>query len=527
MHPQFSPDGTWLLCYDRTTGRYLRYDMGSAEYTDLSGGAGVYFGGEDEFSGTGQQPEMPRGMAGWLEKGNGLLVYDHYDIWQLDITGKKPAVNLTNGRKDRIRFEITRNEGDGERHYGPHDRLVLTAVNMENKDNGFYALSLNSKTGPEKLYMGPYVFYLGGLSYGEAYWGRYSTGRRPLKARDTDVWLLVRQSATEAPNYYVAKGLKEFNALTRLQPHQDYNWLQAELVSFRQQDGSNCKGILYKPENFDPAKKYPVLIHYYDQFSLCLNQYPVLGYTSSGYINIPWFVSRGYLVFLTDIYFNKGAQGAAASRELKIPSGEAALNAVEGAASWLAGLSYIDSAKMGIAGHSMGGGLTAYILTHSTRFAAVFMGAGTTDWVSSALQLDSREGMSRLNLSSYGDRTGADIWTNNTNYLDNPILHVSKVTSPLLMFHCKADSGVPFEQAVELFVAMRRMGKKAWLLQYDKGHHSTLFPKDSRDLTIRVTQFFDHYLKGALPPRWMTTGIRAQLKGIETGLEVDSSGRKP
>ncbi|MBO9574029.1 MAG: S9 family peptidase, partial [Chitinophagaceae bacterium] len=312
----------------------------------------------------------------------------------------------------------------------------------------------------------------------------------------------------------------------------DYNWLRAELINFRQQDGSKCQGILYKPENFDPSKKYPVIIHYYDQFSLCLNQYPVTDYTVSAFINIPWFVSRGYLVFATDIYFNKGAYGTPGIKETKIAWGEAAMNAVEGAASWLSKQYFVDSTKLGIAGHSMGGGLTSYLVTHSKRFAAAFMGAGVTDWVSSALQLDCGamncgDGTSRLSVDYYSGPTGSDIWTNNAKYVDNPILHVAEVTSPLLMFHCKNDGGVPFEQAVEMFIAMRRMGKKAWLLEYDQGGHQTQNQKDSRDLTIRATQFFDHYLKGAPPPIWMTCGIRAQFKQIETGYEFDTTGRQP
>ncbi|MBO9573327.1 MAG: S9 family peptidase, partial [Chitinophagaceae bacterium] len=336
----------------------------------------------------------------------------------------------------------------------------------------------------------------------------------PLKARDADIWLLVRQSATVPPNYYVTRDLKEFKVLTTLRPHKDYNWLRTELINFKQQDGSNCKGILYKPENFDSTKKYPVLIHYYSQFSMCLNQYPELALTNSGHINIPWFVSRGYLVFTPDIYFNKNSFGAAA------------LNSVEGAATWLTRLSYVDSTKMGIAGHSMGGGLTNYILTHSIRFAAVFEGAGVSNWVSSAFQIDRGEAMSRL--TGYESMyKGGYPWVNSANCFDNPIFHVENIVSPLLMFHCIQDEAVPFAQAVELFVAMRRMGKKVWLLQYDQGNHLTECWRDDFDLTMRVTQFFDHYLKGAPPPVWMTSGVRAQHKGIKTGLEFDLSGRQP
>ncbi|MBO9573342.1 MAG: hypothetical protein J7497_14210, partial [Chitinophagaceae bacterium] len=187
---RWSPDGTWLLCYDGKEGKYFRYDIASGLYTDLSGGEDWYFGGENEYNGTGRQSLLSRGIVGWLEGGTGLLVYDHYDIWQLDVTGKKRAVNLTNGRKDNIRFEITGNEFQRKTFYDPHERLLLTAVNMINKDNGFYALKLGSPKVPERLCMGPYVLYLGGLSYGTNFWGRYSKGRSPLKARDADTWLI-------------------------------------------------------------------------------------------------------------------------------------------------------------------------------------------------------------------------------------------------------------------------------------------------------------------------------------------------
>ncbi|MBO9570668.1 MAG: prolyl oligopeptidase family serine peptidase [Chitinophagaceae bacterium] len=469
----------------------------------------------------GRQPQLPRGIAGWLEGSNGLLVYDHYDIWQLDITGKKTAKNLTNGRKNNIRFMITPDETgeggpcamykNGKTFFESNSRLVLTALNMENKDNGFYTLSLGNKPLLERLYMGPYMFYHGDLSYGQA---RLNIGCKPLKARDTDVWLLTRQSATEAPNYYVTRGMKEFKRLTALQPHKDYNWLQAELINFEQQDGSHSKGILYKPENFDSSKKYPVIIHYYTQYSLFLNQYQKFDYTESADINIPWFVTRGYLIFMADIYFNKDW------------AGDAAVNAVEGAASWLAKQSYVDSTKMGIAGHSWGGTLTNYLVTHTNRFAAAFCGAaGASDVIGRGLLPERGDGS--VNLKSYESYLSQTIWENSEKWIKaSPVMSAHKITTPYLIYHC-AIEGVPFQQATEMFVAMRRLGKKVWLLQYDESWHSTQNERDSRDLTIRVTQFFDHYLKGAHAPVWMTRGIRAQFKGIETGYEIDESGRLP
>jgi dipeptidyl aminopeptidase/acylaminoacyl peptidase len=123
---------------------------------------------------------------------------------------------------------------------------------------------------------------------------------------------------------------------------------------------------------------------------------------------------------------------------------------------------------------------------------------------------------------------GSEIWENHNWDYENPIMNIDKVKSPLLMFHNKGDRSTPFEQAIELFISMWRLGKKAWLLQYDGEVHSVIHKKNNfQDLTVRVTQFFDHYLKGAPAPIWMTRGIDARMKGIETGLELDKTGVEP
>jgi dipeptidyl aminopeptidase/acylaminoacyl peptidase len=127
----------------------------------------------------------------------------------------------------------------------------------------------------------------------------------------------------------------------------------------------------------------------------------------------------------------------------------------------------------------------------------------------------------------YRDRIGATLWERPDLYIENsPVLKADKVTTPLLMMNNKADSDVPFPQGVEMFTALRRLGKKAWMLQYD-GEDHMVFDNAAQDLTIRMTQFFDHYLKGAPAPRWMTEGVPARVKGIDSGLELDTSGRQP
>jgi dipeptidyl aminopeptidase/acylaminoacyl peptidase len=273
---------------------------------------------------------------------------------------------------------------------------------------------------------------------------------------------------------------------------------------------------LYKPENFDSTKKYPVIVHYYEKKSERLNQYIFPGY-SDGDINIPYFVSNGYLVFMPDIQYTIGK------------AGRSAYNSIVGAGEYLATLPWVNANKMGISGHSFGGFETNYVITHSNLFTAAFSDAGPSNLVS---HYGSYELYTGVSLQSFNEREqirmGANLWERPDVYIDNsPVFEADKITTPLLMVCNKLDDIIHFDQGVQLFTALRRLGKKAWMLQYDSERHSIMQEKNLMDLTIRASQFFDHYLKGAPAPKWMLDGIPARLKGIEKGYQLDTTGRTP
>jgi hypothetical protein len=91
--------------------------------------------------------------------------------------------------------------------------------------------------------------------------------------------------------------------------------------------------------------------------------------------------------------------------------------------------------------------------------------------------------------------------------------------------HGSKDSRVPFTQAIEFFTALRRLGKKAWLLEYNANH--ALSGDLAIDFTLRMKQFFDYYLKGMAAPKWMVEGIPAARKGIDDGLQLEPAGVEP
>jgi dipeptidyl aminopeptidase/acylaminoacyl peptidase len=516
----FSPSGNYLVYYqsDTVNNNYYSYAFSSGKVVNISAAVpsdGLAF--VDEFV-RGKPKGVPTGSAGFfgfLEKDAGCLIWDNYDIWLADLSGKKAAVNLTNGfgRKNGIRLArcFQYDEFNHSITIKINAPLILKAFDTRNKFNGFYQTTLQKKTDPKLLVMGPWTFnHQGTRSDANSF---LEVDIEPVKARNAESYVVKRQSNNEAPNYFLSEDLVHFEPLTHYHPQENYNWLTGELVEWALPDGTITQGILYKPEDFDSTKKYPVLFNYYEQLSQRLYEFPRPTFTEAN-IDIPWLVSRGYLVFTPDIYFTRGR------------SGQSACDAVTSAAEFLAMRPYVDPKRMGLNGHSFAGYLTNYIITHTDLFAAVVEGAGTSDAVSSALELQGKCWEEGSRLPAAEASVGASIWDRPDLYLEgSPILRADKVTAPLIIFHSKIDCAVPWEQAVELFTALRRLDKPVWMLQYDNGNHA-VDGKDAVDFTMRITQFFDHYLKGAPAPVWMTRGVPARLKKIERGYELDPCGMR-
>jgi dienelactone hydrolase len=437
-------------------------------------------------------------IAGWIKNDEAIIIYDTYDIWKIDPKGKNTPVNITNGygRKHTISFRLQGDFFYSGKTIDVNKKLILSTFNNTTKENGFYYITTGN---PVLLSMGPFVYdipqdmLLGGMT--------------PIKSNNEQAYLVQRASATQSPNYFYTTDFSTFTPLSNIYPEKSYNWFTSTLLSWKNDNGNTLHGVLYKPEDFDPKKKYPVIIHYYERMSDNLNKYQTPDITD-GLINIPWFVSQGYLVFTPDIYYKIGA------------AGESVCNTVVAAAKYLHTFSWVDN-KIGIQGHSWGGYETNYIVTHTNLFTAAVSGAGFSDLISSYGSVMDQQGLSsQFFYEDYICRIGNTLWQRPDLYIrDSPVFYADKITTPLLLMHNKADALVPFAQSIELFTAMRRLHKKVWLLQYDNGDHH-VYGKDGIDYTIRITQFFNHYLKGFPAPEWITKGIPAKSKGLTQKLTL-------
>ncbi|WP_349314351.1 prolyl oligopeptidase family serine peptidase [Chitinophaga sp. MM2321] len=504
---QLSPEGKFVVYYSATQKDYFAYEILTGRTRNITQGIkGRWTTYKDRD--IPMAAYLPIGIAGWVLHDEAVLLYDQNDIFQVDLTGRKRSVNFTNdyGRRNNIVFRLAMGAWPPP-IIKPNEQLVLNAFNRSNKDGGFYSVTLGVERNPVLLTMGPYIFQ--GTNESENI-----SPIRPIKAKDAEIYLVRRMSATESPNYFYTSDFKQFIPLTNLHPEKQYNWLTTELVTWKTLDGSLSQGILYKPEDFDPKKKYPVLFYYYERLSEDLHGF-IKPEMSRGSINIPFYVSSGYLVFTPDIHYKIGHPGSSA------------VNSIVSAAEYLAKFPWVDSTRMGIQGHSRGGYQTNYVITQTNLFAAAMSASGFSDFVSLYGGVRASGDTRKSGMELRYQRIGATLWQRPDLYIENsPIFNIDKVSTPLLMMSNRMDGDIPFIEGVAFFTGLRRLGKKAWMLQYDKEDH-IVFGRAAIDLTIRMKQFFDHYLKGASAPIWMTRGVSAKLKGIDNGLELDSNIRTP
>ncbi len=435
----FSADGRYMVYFNPHNKSYWSCNLASGKMINITKAILTCLHRKSDRDSLAGAFSFPIGIGGWMADDDDVLIYDEYDIWQVDVNGVKPPVNFTNGygQANRIKFRLVNSEAST---YSSKKTILLTAFNTITKYNGFYQKKLTQKGNPELLSMGPlHVF-----TQPEQASVSCSINMPPLKAKDVDKWIVMPHSPNEAPNYHVTTDFKNYKRLTDIQPQKSYNWLTTELVSWKQLDGSTSQGILYKPENFNPNNKYPLIFTYYEAgLSDQLFEYRSPWFTGGGNIDISWFVSRGYLVFTPDIYYTVGK------------AGKGVCNSVVSAAQYLSKKPWVDGAKMAIGGQSYGGYETNFLVTHSNIFAAAVSSAGISDCVSHYGQLLGQWYGGTIGHGMYemGQmRIPVTLWENPNLYIENsPIFKVNEVTTPILIRHNKGDDNVPWMQSVEFF----------------------------------------------------------------------------
>jgi len=479
------PAGRYLTAYDAAAGSLSTFQMATGKKQSFAGKFPVPLSNE-----LNDVPDYPNayGIGGWSKDDRQVLIYDRFDIWSVDPSGGSDPHRLTNGRPFQQRYRIL--SLDDEDPTVDPGHLLLSIFGEEDKRGGLAWLV----DGRENR-----VFYEDKGFSGV------------VKAAKADTLLYRRQDVKEYPNLWLTD--VAFHApkqITDANPQQaNYNWLTNELVRWRSNDGDALQGILYKPEDFDATKSYPMITYFYERRSDTLNAY-VPPAPSASSINIPYFVSNGYLVFIPDIPYKIGYPG------------ESAVSAIVPGVNSIVDRGYVDPKRLGIQGQSWGGYQVAYLVTETNMFAAAEAGAPVGDMFSAYGGIRYESGLVRqFQYEHDQSRIDGTPWSAPLRYLENsPVFFADKIRTPLMIMSNDKDGAVPHTQGIELFTALRRLDKPSWLVVYNGEGHNIMERKNRKDFSVRIGQFFDHFLKGAPMPEWMAKGVPALEKGRNMGLSI-------
>lgn len=487
-NPILSPNAQYVTWWSAPDTAWFAYSIKTEKTTKLTNNKVVkYYDEEDD------HPDLPSsyGSAGWVDdlKDPMFVVYDRYDAWAIDLKNNVPML-ITGGREKKVQYRYVNLDADNKLILGKNALWKL--VYEKDKSEG-YAIPVSPLSKPKEIYKVDFTL------------------SNPIKAKNADNLIFTKQNFQTFPDLFASDmTFQNITKISEANPQQkEYAWGTVELVDYKALDGTPLQGLLYKPENFDATKKYPMMVYFYEKNSDNLHTH----YTPSpirSYINYPYFTSNGYVVFVPDIVYKAGEPG------------KSAYNCIIAGTKEIIAKGFINPERVGISGHSWGGYQTAYLVTQTNMFRAAEAGAPVSNMTSAYGGIRWESGNSRQSQYERGQtRIGGTLWEKFDKYVDNsPLFQVPKIKTPLLIMHNDDDGAVPWQQGIEFYSALKRLNKPVWLLNYNGEKHGLIQRKNRKDFAKRLYQYFDHYLKGAPAPAWMTDGLPMMEKGINQKLEV-------
>ena len=484
---RLSPQGKYAYWYGETDSCWYTIALAEGKRYRLT--TPESFPAWDEENDVPNHP-YAHGAAGWTANDQNLLIYDRYDIWKFDPTAATSPINLTvNGRKEKLSYRLEQLDKEA-RFIDLGKPQLLKGFNETTKGYGFYNARLSAPAAPKTLLAGNYML------------------RSINKAKNTDDVIYTMETFQQYPDiHYSTLAFKKSVQLTHGDKQQEgVIWGTAELVSWISLDGRPLEGVVYKPANFDPNKKYPMMVNFYERNSETLYNYRMPEPHRST-IDYHLYNSNEYVIFNPDIRYVDGYPG------------ESCYNCLMPGITMMIAKGYINEKGIGAQGHSWGGYQVAYLATRTNLFSAIESGAPVVNMFSAYGGIRWGSGMARsFQYEHTQSRLGATPWSSPLRYLENsPLFTMDKVQTPILIMHNDADGHVPWYQGIEYFVAMKRLGKPCWLLNYTGEPHWPMHMANRIDFQRRMFQFFNHYLKNQKMPKWMSEGVPAVEQPFELG----------
>ena len=475
-----SPQGKFVVFYKDKN--WFLYDTKLDTLVNLTGKMKYAFYDEDY-----DQPSPPPsyGFGGWFENDNAFLIYDKYDIWKFFSENYGYVCQTVIFGRDYYQTYRIINLDKSKKYFRNNDSVLISVFNHKTKTNSIYLLEFKI-LGPVGLKEED------GINF-----------KVIQKAKDTNLILFSRESYSEYPDLWVADfPFKNVKRLTNLNDEfvSKYFWGRTESVQWVNSRGDTLDGFVVLPENFDPKKKYPLIVYFYERFSQLKNNFsfPYIGHRPCFQI----YNSNDYIFFLPDIKYQIGSPG------------NSALDCITSGVRKLIAAGFIDTTAIGIMGHSWSGYQTAYIITQTNMFLAAVAGAPVGNMTSAYSGIRLESGLARqFQYERFQSRIGGNLWDSLANYINNsPIFKAKTATTPLLLMFGDEDQAVPWQQGIELYLAFRRLNKVAFFLQYHNEPHWPNKFHNKLDYAIKIKEFFDTYLKKKQPPDWIEKGENIIIK---------------
>ena len=510
---QPSPDGGKALFWG-TDGNYWVIDLATFDSVNITKKAPVSFvNTEDDHNNI-----LPLAIPGrgWTKDGSAVILSDNWDLWKVPVAASAPAVNLTvDGRKNQIRYRNLYNWSD--------ERPTAAAGGGGRGGRGGGAGPADGIDMSKPLFIGTYGEWT--KKEGVSRVDPGTTGTKTIlfedarfgiqKARDTDKFVFTKQTFIDFPNYYVSGGdFKNATQITDVNPQiKELAWSSGtRLINYTSDKGDKLQAAMYLPANFDPNKKYPMLVTIYEKRSQNKNGFVNPSETAAPSARM--YTSNGYIVLDPDIVYKVNDPGMSAVWCV-VPAVKAAI-----------ATGFVDGANVGLWGHSWGGYQTAFLVTQTNIFKSAIAGAALTDMVSmySSIYWNSGGTNQAIFESSQG-RFKGNFTDNYDSYIRNsPAFNAKKQQTPLILLHNDKDGAVDFNQGITHFNTLRQLGKEVILLEYVGENHGLARPVNMKDYAGRMNEWFDHYLKGKEAPDWMKNGIPRLQMADHLAARKDSTG---
>jgi dipeptidyl aminopeptidase/acylaminoacyl peptidase len=385
--------------------------------------------------------------------GTRLIASNRQGLWLVDVASgnKEKFLDTPADSREAPRYTVV--------DWSPDGNSIYLSYSARSKwERGFVKYDVASKQLRDlvkdgKLYSGFRLSEDGSTVIYNA-----AEGNRPADVYVTD------------PDFRSARKLTDTHAQLRAK-----TLARTELFSYYDADGDKLWGVLYYPVGYEQGKRYPVVFNVYEEF-----------FDDNFNATINVLTANGYAVVQPSV-----------SLEIGYP-GEAWIKGVTAAANKLIEMGVADADRLGVQGTSYGGYATNLLITQTDRFKAAINISGKVDMIS--FYTDSpRLGVRNIHAPEKSqDRLGATLWQAPQKYIEHSaIFFADRIKTPLLLLTGHEDPNVPERTTMEMFYALRRLGKEVEWVSYTYGGHGmpTFTEAEVRDYHARILGWYDKYLK--------------------------------